>query len=86
MLDERNLVRRCFVQAPRMSQAPDPDTVASARSRFGPYRIEERLRAFPCFTLYETDPLLDRLRGSPRFRSFLTALRKEWENIPGQAD
>ena len=70
-----------------MSQAPDPDTVASARARFGPYRIEERFgEGFPCYTLFETDPLLERLRGSPRFRTFLTALRKEWEHIPGEAD
>ena len=41
---------------------------------------------FPCYTLFETDPFLDRLRGSARFRTFLTALRKEWERIPGEAD
>jgi hypothetical protein len=41
---------------------------------------------FPCYTLFETDPLLERLRGSPRFRTFLTALRKEWEHIPGEED
>jgi len=41
---------------------------------------------FPCYTLFETDPFLKRLRGSPRFRSFLTKLRKEWEHIPGEAD
>jgi hypothetical protein len=69
-----------------MSQAPDPDTVASARARFCPYRIEERLGAFSCYTLFETDPLLERLRGSPRFRTFLTALRKKWGHIPGEAD
>jgi len=40
----------------------------------------------PCYTLFETDPLLERLRGSPRFRTFLTALRKEWERIRGEAD
>ncbi len=28
-----------------MSQAPDPDTVASARVHFGPYRLEGRLGA-----------------------------------------
>jgi TolB-like protein/tetratricopeptide (TPR) repeat protein/predicted Ser/Thr protein kinase len=41
---------------------------------------------FPCYTLFETDPFLERLRGSARFRTFLTALRKEWEHIPGEAD
>ena len=41
---------------------------------------------FPCYTLFETDPLLERLRGSPRFRTFLSALRKEWEHIPGEED
>jgi len=41
---------------------------------------------FPCYALFETDPFLARLRGSPRFRSFLTRLRKEWEHIPGEAD
>jgi len=41
---------------------------------------------FPCYTLFETDPFLKRVRGSPRFRSFLTKLRKEWEHIPGEAD
>jgi len=41
---------------------------------------------FPCYTLFETDPFLDRLRGSARFRTFLSALRKEWEHIPGEAD
>ena len=69
-----------------MSQAPDPDTVASARARFCPYRIEERLGAFSCCTLFETEPILEHTRGSPRFRTFLTALRKEWERIPGEAD
>ncbi len=41
---------------------------------------------FPCYTLFETDPFLERLRGSPRFRSFVAALRKEWEHIPGEDD
>jgi TolB-like protein/Flp pilus assembly protein TadD len=41
---------------------------------------------FPCYTLFETDPFLARLRGSPRFRSFVAALRKEWEHIPGEED
>ena len=70
-----------------MSQAPDPDTVASARARFGPYRIEERFgEGFPCYTLFETEPFLEHMRRSPRFRTFLAALRKEWEHIPGEAD
>ena len=70
-----------------MSQAPDPDTVASARARFGPYRIEERLgEGFPCYTLFETGPFLEHSRESPRFRTFLIALRKEWERIRGEAD
>ena len=41
---------------------------------------------FPCYTLFETDPFLDRLRGSARFRTFLITLRKEWEHIPGEED
>jgi TolB-like protein/Flp pilus assembly protein TadD len=41
---------------------------------------------FPCYTLFETDPFLERLRGSPRFRRFVAALRKEWEHIPGEDD
>ena len=39
---------------------------------------------FPCYTFFETDPHLERLRTSDRFRTFLTKLRQEWETIPGE--
>ena len=39
---------------------------------------------FPCYTFFETDPHLERLRTSERFRTFLTKLRQEWETIPGE--
>jgi tetratricopeptide (TPR) repeat protein len=41
---------------------------------------------FPCFTLFERDPHLERLRATPKFHAFLTRLRQEWEHIPGEPD
>jgi hypothetical protein len=39
---------------------------------------------FPCYTMFETDPHLARLRDTARFRTFLAKLRQEWETIPGE--
>jgi tetratricopeptide (TPR) repeat protein len=39
---------------------------------------------FPCYSMFETDPHLARLRETPRFRAFLARLRSEWENLPGE--
>ena len=39
---------------------------------------------FPCYSLFETDPLLAGLRATDRFRTFLKKLRDEWEHIPGE--
>ncbi|MDQ2913090.1 MAG: protein kinase [Chloroflexota bacterium] len=35
----------------------------------------------PCYPLFEKDPYLDRLRGVPAFRSFLTKQRAQWERF-----
>jgi eukaryotic-like serine/threonine-protein kinase len=39
---------------------------------------------FPCYSMFETDPYLTKLRDTARFRTFLTKLRQEWESIPGE--
>jgi tetratricopeptide (TPR) repeat protein len=39
---------------------------------------------FPCYSMFETDPYLAKLRDTARFRTFLTKLRQEWESIPGE--
>jgi TolB-like protein/tetratricopeptide (TPR) repeat protein len=39
---------------------------------------------FPCYTMFETDPHLARLRDTARFRTFLAKLRQQWETIPGE--
>jgi serine/threonine protein kinase/tetratricopeptide (TPR) repeat protein len=41
---------------------------------------------FPNYTYFETDVHLARLRATPRFRSFLAKLRREWEHIPGESN
>jgi Flp pilus assembly protein TadD len=41
---------------------------------------------FPNYPLFEADPNLKRLRTTPRFRAFLTNLRRDWENIPGETE
>ena len=38
----------------------------------------------PCYTLFESDPLLARLREQPRFQAFLAQLRREWEHVEGE--
>jgi TolB-like protein len=37
---------------------------------------------FPCFTLFEVEPSLERWRATPKGREFLVALRREWEATP----
>jgi TolB-like protein len=37
---------------------------------------------FPCFTLFEVEPSLDRWRATPRGHDFLVKLRREWEATP----
>ena len=39
---------------------------------------------FPCYTLFEADPNLQRLRATPRFQAFVAKLRREYEHIPGE--
>ena len=39
---------------------------------------------FPCYTLFELDPLLARLREQPRFQAFLAQLRREWQHVEGE--
>ena len=39
---------------------------------------------FPCYSMFETDPYLAKLRDTARFRTFLAKLRQEWETIPGE--
>jgi serine/threonine-protein kinase len=39
---------------------------------------------FPNYAFFETDVHLERLRALPRFRAFVSKLRKEWEDIPGE--
>lgn len=41
---------------------------------------------FPCYTLFEADPNLQHLRRTPRFRSFIAKLRREYEHIPGELE
>ena len=41
-------------------------------------------KAFPCYTLFETDPYLAELRKIERFQTFLKKLRDEWQHIPGE--
>jgi TolB-like protein/DNA-binding winged helix-turn-helix (wHTH) protein/tetratricopeptide (TPR) repeat protein len=41
---------------------------------------------FPCYTLFEADPNLQRLRATPRFQAFIAKLRREYEHIPGEAE
>jgi serine/threonine protein kinase/tetratricopeptide (TPR) repeat protein len=41
---------------------------------------------FPNFSYFESDAHLVRLRETPRFRTFLARLRKEWEHIPGEPE
>ena len=37
---------------------------------------------FPCFTLFEVEPSLERWRATPKGHEFLVALRREWEATP----
>jgi TolB-like protein len=37
---------------------------------------------FPCFTLFEVEPSLERWRATPQGREFLVRLRREWEATP----
>src|SRR5260370_35278847 len=41
---------------------------------------------FPCYTLFEVDPNLQRLRVTPRFQAFIAKLRQEYEHIPGESE
>jgi tetratricopeptide (TPR) repeat protein len=41
---------------------------------------------FPCYTLLEADPNLQRLRATPRFQAFVAKLRREYEHIPGETE
>jgi TolB-like protein/DNA-binding winged helix-turn-helix (wHTH) protein len=41
---------------------------------------------FPCYTLFEADPNLQRLRATPRFQAFVAKLRREYEHIPGETE
>jgi TolB-like protein/DNA-binding winged helix-turn-helix (wHTH) protein/Tfp pilus assembly protein PilF len=41
---------------------------------------------FPCYTLFEADPNLQRLRATPRFQTFVAKLRLEYEHIPGETE
>jgi tetratricopeptide (TPR) repeat protein len=54
-------------------------------------RAEEWIEAaandgFPCYSLFEADPNLQRLRASPRFQAFVAKLRREYEHIPGETE
>jgi hypothetical protein len=44
------------------------------------------LDGFPCYSLFESDPYLARLREVPRFRAFLDKLRAELATIPGETN
>jgi serine/threonine protein kinase/tetratricopeptide (TPR) repeat protein/TolB-like protein len=47
--------------------------------------IEEAARSgFPCYSYFESDPFLRRLREVPAFRAFLADLRRQWETIPDE--
>jgi TolB-like protein len=37
---------------------------------------------FPCFTLFEVEPSLERWRATPKGHEFLASLRREWEATP----
>jgi len=37
---------------------------------------------FPCFTLFEVEPSLERWRATPKGHEFLAGLRREWEATP----
>jgi protein-disulfide isomerase-like protein with CxxC motif len=37
---------------------------------------------FPCFTLFEVEPSLERWRATPKGHEFLATLRREWEATP----
>ena len=37
---------------------------------------------FPCYTLFENDPLLAGLREMAEFRTFLVKLRQQWQHLP----
>jgi tetratricopeptide (TPR) repeat protein len=37
---------------------------------------------FPCFTLFEVEPSLERWRATPKGHEFLVSLRREWEATP----
>jgi TolB-like protein/DNA-binding winged helix-turn-helix (wHTH) protein/tetratricopeptide (TPR) repeat protein len=39
---------------------------------------------FPCYTFFEADPNLQRLRATPRFQAFIAKLRREYEHIAGE--
>jgi len=41
---------------------------------------------FPCYTLFEADPNLQRLRATPRFQAFAAKLRREYEHIPEETE
>lgn len=35
----------------------------------------------PCYPLFEKDPFLDKIRGDPRFQSFLSRQKEQWERF-----
>jgi tetratricopeptide (TPR) repeat protein len=41
---------------------------------------------FPCYTLFEKDPNLERVRSTPKFQAFVAKLRQEYEHIPGETE
>ena len=41
---------------------------------------------FPCYTLFEKDPNLERVRTLPRFVAFVAKLRQQYEHIPGETE
>jgi TolB-like protein/DNA-binding winged helix-turn-helix (wHTH) protein len=41
---------------------------------------------FPCYTLFEADPNLQRLRATPQFQILVAKLRREYEHIPGETE
>jgi tetratricopeptide (TPR) repeat protein len=41
---------------------------------------------FPCYTLFDADPNLQRVRATPLFQAFIAKLRREYEHIPGETE
>lgn len=41
---------------------------------------------FPCYTLFENDPNLERVRTLPRFVAFVAKLHQQYEHIPGETE